>query len=252
MCWVDTAFIRQSEDLLMNWLIQLLWTPWIMKTLSKNWIFRWKHGKYCPLVFKIVFQAVSSRLPCWKSVRPHPLISRASPVKTMLWSSTTSDTQPSVCPGVSSTVRNYRGKGTSPALRKCFNFFFLERNTINNMNDMMNLCFLHVSQKWSYRSPIGGYLQSLHWIWRWHSSAPPAFSSSTLCWWCGQHGSGCWLSHREKKLWQRNMAKKICIVIKTKKEKCLFIFIPVIITSGTQVISELCHFLTAVIYYCLQ
>lgn len=77
-------------------------------------------------MFKIVFQAVRSHLPCWKSVRPHPLISRASPVKTMLWSSTTSDTQPSVCPGVSSTVRNYRGKGTSPALPKCLNFFFLE------------------------------------------------------------------------------------------------------------------------------
>lgn len=62
------------------------------------------------------FQAVCKKLwqdihvPCWKSVRPQPLISKASPVKTMLRSSTTSDTQPSVCPGVSNTVRNYRGK----------------------------------------------------------------------------------------------------------------------------------------------
>lgn len=36
MCWVDEAFIRQSEDLLMNWLIQLLWTPWIKETFSKD------------------------------------------------------------------------------------------------------------------------------------------------------------------------------------------------------------------------
>lgn len=172
-------------------------------------------------MFKIFFQAVSTHLPCWKSVRPHPLISRASPVKTMLWSSTTSDTQPSVCPGVSSTVRNYRGKGTSPANQTFLNLFFLERHTtIINMNEIMNLCFLHVSQKWSYHSLTGGYLQSLHWIWRWHSSAPPVFFSSTLCWWCGQHGSGCWLSQREKssdnKMWPKNLH-----CWKNKREKYL-------------------------------
>lgn len=197
--------------------------PELWKHLAKIRLFiKKKHRKYCPLVFIhqyvkfffFFFQAVckscwGTHLPCWKSVRPHPLISRASPVKTMLWSSTTSDTQPSVCPGVSSTVRNYRRKGTSPKTQKCLRLSFLKRhNTVNNMNEMSNLCFIRVSRRRSYRSLTEGYLQSLHWIWRWHSSAPPVFSSSTLCWWCGQHGSECWLSRREKSFVDKMWSKK--------------------------------------------
>lgn len=134
-------------------------------------------------------------LPCWKSVRPQPLISKASPVKTMLRSFITSDTQPSVCPGVSNTVKNYRGN----RFKLFVNFVNVWYTETNSMHEMRNLFILRVSQRLSCHSPTGGYLQSLCWIWRWRSSAPPALSSSTLCWWCGQRGSGCWLSQGKQK-----------------------------------------------------
>lgn len=118
--------------------------------------------QYCLLAFiqqhcKFFGQRVRSRyLPCWKSVRPQPLISRASPVKTMLWLSTTRDTQPSVCPGVSNTVRNCTGKQESKVKQDLHDSFLIVSYTeTNSMNEASNpvllTCFPKVILSFSDR-----------------------------------------------------------------------------------------------------
>ena len=56
--------------------------------------------------------------PCWKSVRPQPRISRQSPVKAMLSSSSTKVRQPSVWPGVARTSQVPAAEGDAVAVRQ--------------------------------------------------------------------------------------------------------------------------------------
>lgn len=173
--------------------------------------------------YKIIRQ--SPCLPCWKSVLPQPLMSRASPVKTMLWSSNTSDTHPSVWPGVSLTIRRCSEEQTEFNTRHVKNILSSIFNSdsergadpkcICGLNwqvwhifslkwrthglTLSNVFILHVSQRWSCPPLSGGYLQMPRWMWRLRSSAQLLFSSSTQCLWCGLHGSGCLLCRKEKK-----------------------------------------------------
>lgn len=82
---------------------------------------------------------VKNILPCWKSVLPQPLISRASPVKAMLWSSSTRVAHPSVCPGVVLTVRCWRWERSMGQFKAKFSW--------NWSKISKNRCILYTEQK---------------------------------------------------------------------------------------------------------
>lgn len=81
-------------------------------------------------------------------------MSRASPVKAMLWSPDTSDMQPSVCPGVSLTVRYYSGRRDKGmwifAYQAILNLkvqFFTEKQTIHIQNTISRI-LIHIKSRY--------------------------------------------------------------------------------------------------------
>lgn len=134
-------------------------------------------------------------------------MSRASPVKAILWSSVTYVTQPSVCPGVSNTVRywtelwqdNDKTIGTSHLThsdkQQSLTIFYQQQKTTWWISEWVCVMFsVHVFRKWCDLPLRAECPLRLRCVWRWRSSAQTHSSSAVPSQWCDPHDSECLLT----------------------------------------------------------